>query len=378
MSRRRVPYFERPPQPRDWRWFVGGTGRTLITLGLLLFGFVGYQLWGTGIATARAQADLERELEIALDQITVPPAPSTSAPDTTVATSAPPTTDAATPSPDDQFDDLPQAPLAPLVKSGTPLGKIVIPSIDVDWVFVQGVKYNDLKLGPGHFRETPMPGQLGNAAIAGHRTTYGQPFFDLDKLVEGDAIITETSLGRHVWQVTSSFVVSPSDYESVVPTTDWTKATLTLVTCTPAYTARQRLIVKAEILQDESDRIYAAPDELPPAEVFQRDGEITEDPLGVDDPADGTPTTDPSTGLPQPSGQAARSDAFSAGWFDDRAAIPHVGAWGTLTAALGLAAWMFGRRVRRLWVVGASGAVPVLLGLYFFYENLNRLLPPGL
>ncbi|MEY4606625.1 MAG: hypothetical protein RLY45_1385, partial [Actinomycetota bacterium] len=60
-----MPYFERPPQPHDWRWFVGGTGRTLITLGLLLFGFVGYQLWGTGIATARAQADLERELELA-------------------------------------------------------------------------------------------------------------------------------------------------------------------------------------------------------------------------------------------------------------------------------------------------------------------------
>lgn len=377
---RRVPYFERPQQPRDWRWYVGGTGRTFITLGLLLFGFVAFQLWGTGIATARAQAQLEKELETVFQQVTVP-APAPTVPDSTVPSSAPPTTDAAptTTLYEDEFtDDLPEAPLAPIVPSGTPLGKIQIPAIDVDWVFVQGVKYNDLKKGPGHFRETPMPGQLGNAAIAGHRTTYGQPFFHLDLLQAGDRIITITGLGRHVWSVTESFVVAPTEYERIVPTKEWNRAMLTLVTCTPAYTARQRLIIRAELVTEESDRLYAAPDVLPPAEVFQRDGEITEDPLGVDggtypDPsADGV---DPGT---MPAIATGRSDAFSAGWFDDRDAIPHVIGWGALIGAMAMAAWTVGRRFRRLWVVAASGTLPVIVGLYFFYENVNRLLPPGL
>ena len=55
--------FDRPAPPHDWRWWVGGVGKTLIATGLLLFGFVAYQLWGTGIETARAQNSLENEFE---------------------------------------------------------------------------------------------------------------------------------------------------------------------------------------------------------------------------------------------------------------------------------------------------------------------------
>ena len=55
--------FDRPPPPHDWRWWVGGVGKTLIATGLLMFGFVAYQLWGTGIETARAQSSLEKEFE---------------------------------------------------------------------------------------------------------------------------------------------------------------------------------------------------------------------------------------------------------------------------------------------------------------------------
>ena len=81
--------FDRPPPPHDWRWWVGGVGKTLIATGLLMFGFVAYQLWGTGIETARAQSSLEKEFEELL--ASTPPitaAPTTSPPDTT----APPDT----------------------------------------------------------------------------------------------------------------------------------------------------------------------------------------------------------------------------------------------------------------------------------------------
>ena len=60
---KRVSKWDRPPEPHDWRYFVGGLGKILITTGLLMFGFVAYQLWGTGIETARAQNKLENEFE---------------------------------------------------------------------------------------------------------------------------------------------------------------------------------------------------------------------------------------------------------------------------------------------------------------------------
>ena len=70
----------------------------------------------------------------------------------------------------------------PEIESGEAIARIEIPAIGVDDIVVAGVDSGDLKKGPGHFPTTPLPGQLGNSAIAGHRTTYGQPFFDVDKL----------------------------------------------------------------------------------------------------------------------------------------------------------------------------------------------------
>jgi len=71
-------------------------------------------------------------------------------------------------------------------------------------------------------------------------------------------------------------------------------------------------------------------------------------------------------------------DSFSQGWFDDSAAWPHVLGWALVLGLVAVGAYFVGRRLRRLWVCFAAGVVPFLIVLYFFYENVNRLLPPGL
>ena len=195
--------------PRDWRWVVGGVGRGLIAAGVLILFFVVYQLWGTGIQEARSQNQLENEFN---DIIATAPAPTTVAPTTTRAASTsaavatvPTTTVAATTVP------------PPDVKEGDPLARIEIPKIGVDKIVVAGVALSDLRKGPGHYPNTPLPGQLGNAAIAGHRTTYGAPFFRVDELAAGDEIIVTTVQGTFRYLVTEIKIVKPTDFSRLGP-----------------------------------------------------------------------------------------------------------------------------------------------------------------
>ena len=102
----------------------------------------------------------------------------------------------------------------------------------------------DLRKGPGHYPDSPMPGQLGNAAIAGHRTTYGAPFNRIDELAPGDEITIVTVSGTFHYSVTGQLIVTPKQTEVLDPTPD---ATLTLTTCNPKYSARERLVVKARL-----------------------------------------------------------------------------------------------------------------------------------
>ncbi|HSP29355.1 MAG TPA: class E sortase, partial [Ilumatobacteraceae bacterium] len=251
--------FDRPTPPHDWRWWVGGVGKTLIATGLLLFGFVAYQLWGTGIETARAQNSLESEFE----ELLAGTPPSTAAPvDSTPSDSEPVESvpEGSVPADSVPADSGPiesvppetapvtaaPTPVAslPSIAEGDPIARLEMPSIGVDKIVVAGVATSDLKKGPGHYPETPLPGQLGNSAIAGHRTTFGQPFFDVDKLANGDEIVVTTLAGRFVYRVTGQQIVSPSDYQ-VIATTDPTRATLTLTSCHPKYTTNERIIVSA-------------------------------------------------------------------------------------------------------------------------------------
>ena len=128
---------------------------------------------------------------------------------------------------------------------GDALTRLVIPALQVDTVVVEGTGASALRAGAGHYPNTPLPGEDGNVAIAGHRTTYGKPFANLDRLHVGEEIVLETPIGRHVYKITREpFVVSNTDFTVIAQTPG---KTLTLTTCHPKGSARQRLIIRAEI-----------------------------------------------------------------------------------------------------------------------------------
>ena len=407
----RVRKFDRPPAPRDWRWWVGGVGKTLIAAGLLMFGFVAYQLWGTAIETARAQSALESEFEELLAG--VPATEDTDDPgdpEAATPTSAPAATvpGPATSVPDDVTGTTAAERPAAVVEEGDPIARIEMPTIGVDNIVVAGVDKGDLKKGPGHYPDTPMPGQLGNAAIAGHRTTYGQPFFDVDKLQIGDEIVVTTLEGRFVYRVTGQQIVQPSDYQ-VVATTDPTSATLTLTSCHPKWTARERIIIFSELdpaassseareavinygrpLDGVSD-VASGPGEVDPTNTVVDSGSLPD--TGTDTGSDTGTDTGSDTGTDtgseaigsvdtgEPGSEpvtAGIADAFSDGWFSDPGANSQVLLWGLALAAVGIVSWLISRRAKRDWVGLTVGIVPFFVVLYFFFQNVNRLLPPNL
>jgi len=124
---------------------------------------------------------------------------------------------------------------------------IVIPSIDLDMVVVQGTDYESLKKGPGHYLDTADPWDgTGRVGIAGHRTTYLHPFFDLDQVQDGDTISLLTRYGRYDYEVTANFVLPEETAGKVL--TQTTEPTLVLTTCNPKYASSQRLIVTAALV----------------------------------------------------------------------------------------------------------------------------------
>ncbi|CAN5713075.1 hypothetical protein BH24ACT2_BH24ACT2_07770 [soil metagenome] len=141
--------------------------------------------------------------------------------------------------------EIEQAYRADSVGEGESLTRLMIPSLDVDVVVVQGTSASALRAGAGHYPESPLPCDLGNVAIAGHRTTYGRPFHNLDLLNPGDDIILETPVGTCTYKVKKDpFIVVPTDF-SVLDRTS--TGTLTLTTCHPKNSAAQRLIIQADL-----------------------------------------------------------------------------------------------------------------------------------
>ncbi|MEA3020459.1 MAG: sortase [Actinomycetota bacterium] len=140
---------------------------------------------------------------------------------------------------------LEQAYKAGNLKSGDALTRIKIAAIGVDVVVVEGTTQSALRAGAGHYPQTPLPCEAGNVAIAGHRTTYGKPFHNLDLLKPGDTIVLDTPIGSCTYKITKPpFVVLPTDTTVVAKTA---VPTLTLTTCHPKGSASHRLVVQAEL-----------------------------------------------------------------------------------------------------------------------------------
>jgi sortase A len=157
-------------------------------------------LWGTGIYTAQQQDDLRQQIREQLGEAK------------------------------------PKVPLP-----GQAYAILKIPSIQVNAVVVEGTDTEDLKRGPGHYEQTNDPWQNhGRVGIAGHRTTYGAPFWDLDKVERGDIVTLITRFGTYAYRVSRTEEIQPTQAGVLDPTR---KPTLVLTTCTPRFSAALRLIV---------------------------------------------------------------------------------------------------------------------------------------
>lgn len=197
-----------------------------IAAALAILGGIAWQLWGTGIGTARAQHRLGQQFQSAVAQATNKSAPTSSGTADVVATSGGPA----------QSDPA----------LGGLFGHLVIPRIGLNDYVVEGVGEAQLAEGPGHYPGTAQIGGQGNVGIAGHRTTYGAPFYDLNELQAGDLIYLANTAGKtFTYKVTTHFIVAPSDGAVLNPTT---VPSLTLTTCNPRYSATSRLVVRATLV----------------------------------------------------------------------------------------------------------------------------------
>jgi len=135
---------------------------------------------------------------------------------------------------------------------GDAIARISMPAIGVAEYVVEGTDLGSLRKGPGHYPETPLPGEPGTTAIAGHRTTYGAPFRDIDDLDPGDRIVVDMSDGRFVYRVEGTRIVDDQDLSVLDPVGH---KRLMLSACHPLYSAAQRIIVYARQVRRAPPRV---------------------------------------------------------------------------------------------------------------------------
>jgi sortase A len=196
----------------------------MITVGLILLLFVGYQLWWTNYSAAQAA---QRASTAVQQQWASQEAPN-------------PT------------DEGPReaTPAADQPEVGTPFGLIYIPRLrDKVWglPLIQGVGTDQLSQGIGHYVGTAMPGETGNFATAGHRATNGEPLRNIDQLEKGDQVIVETAAEWFTYELEESTIVSPFDVWVIDPVPGEpdatpTKALITLTSCNPRWASTERYI----------------------------------------------------------------------------------------------------------------------------------------
>jgi sortase A len=213
---------------RGLRWGIRTLGEVFITLGLLALLFLAWQLWWTDVTANREQAVAVQALERGFSPAALPER------------------------------GVPAEPLATL--SRVPLGEAFaimrIPRFGADYArpVLQGTDHDTLTKGIGHYPGTAFPGQVGNFAVAGHRTTYGKPFSNVDLLQKGDVIVVETKTSYIVYEVDRHVIVTPDRVEVIAPVPEHpgvkpSQAWLTMTACHPRYSANERYVVFAKLVK---------------------------------------------------------------------------------------------------------------------------------
>lgn len=209
-------------------------GWTLIIAGVVVLLYVVYALWFTGFETERAQQRLQQQWsQEAVNEREV---------------REPPGADGDEPDKGEPEREAHEAAI-----TGEAIAKLEFerpgsderPVTDEPLFVVDGVSRDDLARGPGQYPDSASPGEDGNFAVAGHRTTYGAPFFSLEELREGDEIhITDRSGERHVYEFAAREIVSPrAGWVLTEDPLEIDRATLTLTTCHPRFSAARRMVV---------------------------------------------------------------------------------------------------------------------------------------
>jgi sortase A len=317
---------------------LGGLGRSLISGGVLLLLFVVYQLWGTGVRTEAAQNELRDDFHARKAELTQLAGGTPAAPGATGATST--------------------AASVPPPRIGEPIGVMRIPRIGAEFTVVEGVDLANLARAPGHFPSTPLPGQAGNSAVAGHRVTHSAPFNRIDELKPGDKIEVETFQGNFTYEVLPGGNVDPrssrghriiTPYQTEILDQVAGQNTLTLMACHPKYDLKERIVVVGRLVQA---------------------------------PAPSTARADPSAPgatLPPESNPGA-SEAMLVG--GDSSAVGPAMMWSAIAGLVWLGAWALARPWPgwlqwQRWAVFAGCTAVFVPPLYLAFEAINDLLPAG-
>ena len=212
------------------RIFVRTIGELFITAGLLILLFLVWQLWWTDVVADREQAQTVTALAETFDR--AEQAGQTSPGNTGTNTATP------TPLPGDAFA------IVHIPRFGVDYARPIFEDTDLD-ILAKGV---------GHYVDTAMPGEIGNFAIAGHRTTYGKPFNQIAELRPGDTVVIETAHAYSRYVVERHHIVRPTNTDVIAPVPDRpgeaaSEAWLTMTSCHPMWSARERYIVHAKLAE---------------------------------------------------------------------------------------------------------------------------------
>jgi sortase A len=212
---------------------TGVVGELLITAGVVVLLFVGYQLVWTNVQADRVAAEKIDSLEQTWQE------------------------------------ELPTKPDVQTIRDGDAFAILRIPRLGQNYrvPIVQGVSLEDLATGVGHYPETAMPGEVGNFSVAGHRATNGEPFAYLDQLNKGDAVVVETGTTWFTYRVTDEYIVPPTQVGVILPVpnepgVEARKKLMTLTTCNPRWASYERLIFHAKLIDELSKGNGVRPDAL--------------------------------------------------------------------------------------------------------------------